>query len=125
MNREALKTKLKEKFPILRSLYWKLRYPTGPVPFGIWLVNKIVQRIFRVNGDIPWMVHFTSSVTSGSKITIGEKVWVWLNGQLVVDNVTMENYWDREKPIYPTGAIELQNHGNTLYFKNIYVKELP
>lgn len=56
---------------------------------------------------------------------VGEKVWVWLNGQLVVDNVTMENYWERDKPIYPSGAIELQNHGNTLYFKNIYVKELP
>ena len=55
----------------------------------------------------------------------GDKVWVWLNGELVVDNVTMENYWERDKPIYPTGAIELQNHGNTLYFKNIYVRELP
>lgn len=56
---------------------------------------------------------------------VGEQVWIWLNGTLVVDNVTMENYWERDKPIYPTGAIELQNHGNTLYFKNIYVKELP
>ena len=56
---------------------------------------------------------------------IGEKVCVWLNGELVVDNVTMENYWERDKPIYPTGAIELQNHGNTLYFKNIYIQELP
>lgn len=56
---------------------------------------------------------------------VGEKVWVWLNGELVVDNVTMENYWERDKPIYPTGQIELQNHGNTLYFKNIYLRELP
>jgi hypothetical protein len=56
---------------------------------------------------------------------IGEKVTVWLNDVLVVDNVTMENYWNREKPIYPTGQIELQNHGNNLYFKNIYIKELP
>lgn len=55
----------------------------------------------------------------------GEKVWVWLNGELVVDNVTMENYWERDKPIYATGQIELQNHGNTLYFKNIYIRELP
>jgi hypothetical protein len=55
---------------------------------------------------------------------VGEKVTVHLNDQLVVDNVTMENYWERDKPIYPTGAIELQNHGNTLYFKNIYLKEL-
>ncbi len=56
---------------------------------------------------------------------VGERVTVKLNGKLVVDNTVMENYWERDKPIYPTGAIELQNHGNTLYFKNIYVKELP
>jgi len=55
---------------------------------------------------------------------VGDKVSVWLNGELVVDNVVMENYWERDKPIYPTGQIELQNHGNTLYFKNIYLREL-
>ena len=54
----------------------------------------------------------------------GEKVTVWLNGELVVDNVTMENYWERSQPIYPTGQIELQNHGNSLYFKNVYLREL-
>ena len=57
-------------------------------------------------------------------VMIGEKVTVKLNGELVVDNVTLENYWERDKPIYAIGAIELQNHGNTLYFKNIYVKDL-
>jgi hypothetical protein len=56
---------------------------------------------------------------------VGDKVTVKLNGKLVFDNVTMENYWERDKPIYPTGQIELQNHGNTLYFKNIYIRELP
>jgi hypothetical protein len=56
---------------------------------------------------------------------IGEKVTVWLNGELVVDDVVMENYWERDKPIYATGQIELQNHGNTLYFKNIYIREIP
>lgn len=55
---------------------------------------------------------------------VGDKVSVWLNEKLVVDNVVMENYWERDKPIYPRGQIELQNHGNTLYFKNIYIKEL-
>lgn len=55
---------------------------------------------------------------------IGEKVTVFLNGELVVDNVTLENYWERDKPIYPTGAIELQHHGDTLHFKNIFVREL-
>ncbi len=56
---------------------------------------------------------------------VGEKVTVWLNGDLVVDGVVMENYWERDKPIYPAGQIELQNHGNTLYFKNIYLREIP
>jgi hypothetical protein len=55
---------------------------------------------------------------------VGEKVSIWLNGELVVDDTVLENYWERDKPIYRTGQIELQNHGNTLYFRNIYLKEL-
>jgi hypothetical protein len=56
---------------------------------------------------------------------VGDKVTIHLNGKKVVDNVTLENYWERDKPLYATGPIELQNHGNTLYFRNIYIKELP
>jgi hypothetical protein len=56
---------------------------------------------------------------------VGDKVWIKLNDQTVVDGVVLENYWDYSRPIFPTGQIELQNHGNTLYFKNIYIKELP
>ncbi|MCX7420341.1 MAG: DUF1080 domain-containing protein [Planctomycetia bacterium] len=56
---------------------------------------------------------------------VGDKVTITLNGKTVVNNVTLENYWERDKPCYETGPIELQNHGNTLYFKNIYVRELP
>ena len=58
-------------------------------------------------------------------VMIGEKVTIWLNDVLVVRDVTMENYWERDKPIYPTGQIELQHHGSTLYFKNIFIRELP
>ncbi|MAB82978.1 MAG: hypothetical protein CMJ24_06025 [Phycisphaerae bacterium] len=53
----------------------------------------------------------------------GEIVTVWLNGQLVVDGVKLENYWDRSIPIFPSGPIELQNHGNSLYFRNIWIRE--
>jgi hypothetical protein len=55
---------------------------------------------------------------------VGDKVIVWLNDKLVVDGVVMENYWERDKPIYPTGQIELQDHGSKLYFKNIFIKDL-
>ena len=55
---------------------------------------------------------------------IGERVTVWLNGKLVVDNIPLENYWQRDQPMYPVGPIELQNHGNTLYFRSIYIKKL-
>jgi HEAT repeat protein len=55
---------------------------------------------------------------------IGDKVTVILNGIKVVDNVTLENYWDRSIPIFPTGAIELQAHGTDLGFRDIYVREI-
>ena len=44
--------------------------------------------------------------------------------QLVVDNVILENYCERDKPIYPTGQIELQSHGSTLYFRNVFIREI-
>ncbi len=55
---------------------------------------------------------------------VGANVTVHLNDQLVVDNVVMENYWERDKPIYPSGQIELQSHGSELFFKNIYIREI-
>ncbi len=56
---------------------------------------------------------------------VGERVSVWLNGTLVSDDVLMENYWERDKPIYPSGQIELQNHSSALEFRNITIRELP
>jgi len=56
---------------------------------------------------------------------IDDRVTVHLNCELVVDNVVMENYWERHKPIYPSGQIELQAHNTPLYFRNIYIKEIP
>ncbi|MGB8957999.1 MAG: family 16 glycoside hydrolase [Candidatus Aminicenantales bacterium] len=58
-------------------------------------------------------------------IMIGDRVSVYLNDKLVVDNTILENYWERDKPIYPTGQIELQAHGNRLYFRNIFIREIP
>jgi len=57
-------------------------------------------------------------------LMIGENVTVYLNGELVVDNVKMDNYWDRSIPIFSEGTIELQAHGNELAFRDIYVREI-
>ena len=56
---------------------------------------------------------------------VGEKVSVWLNGELVVDNVTLENYWDRNQSIFPTEQIELQAHGSRVWYRDVFIKELP
>ena len=49
---------------------------------------------------------------------------VKLNDKLVVDDVVLENYWDNEQPLPAKGALELQNHGNPLWFRNLYVREI-
>ena len=57
-------------------------------------------------------------------LMVGEKLHVYLNGELVVRSTVLENYWEPDKPIYPSGQIELQNHGGPLWFKNIYIREI-
>ena len=97
--------------------YFKLGSEKGSG--GMWN-NQKNARFPDVKADKPvgeWNTFFVRMV--------GEKVTVKLNGTTVVNEVTLENYWERDKPVYPTGSIELQNHGNTLYFKNAYVRELP
>jgi len=61
----------------------------------------------------------------------GDKVTVKLNGELVVNDVALENIWERGKPLPAKGPIELQQHPKQdgtvgeIKFKNIYIKELP
>jgi hypothetical protein len=42
----------------------------------------------------------------------------------VVEKGKLINYWFPKDPAPETGPIELQFHGDPLWFKNIYVKEL-
>ena len=58
---------------------------------------------------------------------VGDKVTIWLNGKKIVDRVVLENYWDKTGlvPLVRADQIELQHHGSALYFKNLYLRELP
>ncbi len=55
---------------------------------------------------------------------VGDRVTVILNGVKVVDNVMLENYWDRKLPIPAIEQIELQAHGTRVAYRNLYINEL-
>ena len=57
-------------------------------------------------------------------LQIGDRTSVWLNGELVVDHAAMENFWDRERPLFPRGPIQLQTHGGEIRWRNIFVREI-
>ncbi len=57
-------------------------------------------------------------------IMAGDKVHVFLNGELVANGVTLENYWQRDLPVLPFGPIELQAHKSLVWFKHLYIREL-
>ena len=56
---------------------------------------------------------------------VGDQVTVYLNGQLVVDKIPLENFWDRNLPIFPKEQIELQAHGTYVAYRDIYLREIP
>lgn len=55
----------------------------------------------------------------------GDRVTVYLNGVLVTDNTILENYWNRNLPIFAKEQIELQAHGTYVAYRNIYLREIP
>ncbi|EMI16038.1 secreted protein containing DUF1080 [Rhodopirellula maiorica SM1] len=54
---------------------------------------------------------------------IGARTSVWLNGEKVVDNAIMENYWDRKSPLAVDGPIQLQTHGGEIRWRNLFIRE--
>ncbi|MEL7338240.1 MAG: DUF1080 domain-containing protein, partial [Planctomycetota bacterium] len=56
-------------------------------------------------------------------VQVGARTSVWLNDQMVVDHAIMENYWDRQSPLYVSGPIELQTHGGEIRWRNLHLKE--
>lgn len=57
-------------------------------------------------------------------VMIGERVTVFMNGEKVVDDAVMENYFDRSIPIFETGPIQLQTHGGEIRWRNIFIREI-
>lgn len=55
---------------------------------------------------------------------VGPYCTVILNGKKVVDNVVLENFFNRKQPVYATGRIHLQTHGSETRFRNVFVREI-
>lgn len=92
---------------------------THPEGSGGLYNNKVHPSRPLVRADHPvgeWNTFFIRMV--------GDRVTVDLNGQRVVDNVVLENLWEPDRPVYPSGQIELQSHGSRLWFRNIFIREL-
>jgi hypothetical protein len=58
-------------------------------------------------------------------VQVGERTWVWLNREPVVDGARIENYWDRKVPLWPRGPFQLQTHGGEIRWRNISVRDIP
>lgn len=56
---------------------------------------------------------------------IGDKVTVYLNDKLVVDNAPLANYFEKDQPPFPAGPIQLQTHGGEIRWRNIFLREIP
>ena len=57
-------------------------------------------------------------------IMVGERVSVWLNGEMLVDHARMENYFNRKGQIPRTGPIQLQTHGGEIRWRNVFIREI-
>ena len=88
---------------------------------GLWNNRRASNRPLTLADKKPgeWNTFFIRMV--------GDKVSIWLNGKLIVDRTELENYWDKERvaPLPRADQIELQHHGSELFFKNLYIRELP
>lgn len=58
-------------------------------------------------------------------VMIGDRVHVLLNDQLLVQDTVLENYWDRTRPVPARGPIELQAHATPVWFRALWVREIP
>lgn len=57
-------------------------------------------------------------------VMIGENVSVRFNGKKVVDHQPMDNFFDKENPIFPKGPIQLQTHGGEICWRNVFIREI-
>jgi len=56
---------------------------------------------------------------------VGDRVTVYLNDKLVVDDAVLDNYFEKGKSPRSTGPIQLQTHGGEIRWRNVFIREIP
>lgn len=51
---------------LLKKPYYK------SIPFGLLILNFIIQRIFRINSSVPFSVHYTSKITGIENMNLSD-----------------------------------------------------
>ena len=94
-------------------------HPNASVGSGALFNNKIALSEPLVKAD-----RIAGDWNRFKILMIEDRVHVYLNGKLVVNNTPLENYWEKGEPLPRKGSIELQAHGSPLWFRNIYIREI-
>jgi len=58
-------------------------------------------------------------------VMCGDRVTVTLNGEIVVDDCPLANYFEKGAPLPARGPIQIQTHGGRLHVRNLFIRELP
>ena len=60
-----------------------------------------------------------------TRITMkGDRVTVVLNGQVVVNDAPLVNYFQKGQPLPARGPIQIQTHGAPMHVRNVFVRDL-
>lgn len=55
----------------------------------------------------------------------GDRVTVTLNGEVVVEDCPLANFFEKGKPLPEKGPIQIQTHGGRMHVRNVFIRELP
>ena len=89
-----------------------------PELLGHW--TKILGKLSPSKEDEKWFGDIGKDVRM-----VGEKIWVKLNGETVIDGAKKGNYWKEFKDPPPKqGPIVLQSHGSERWFRNLFIRRL-
>lgn len=97
---------------------WDAHNQWGIGSGGLYNNQKNPSRALKIADRLP------GSWNTFHVVMKGERVTVELNGEKVVDDTVLENYWNRKIPIFPVEQIELQCHGDPIEFKNVFIREI-